>query len=86
MKRIIFGLILLIAGTALSQTTQQKIASAQAQPSATQTPVKTKTQSLDSSNPNYRKEQKKYDGPDRDYAPRRTKTGARKDAAKGKKS
>ncbi len=78
--------MLLIAGTALSQTTQQKMANAQAQTPTTQTPVKTKTRSMNSANPNYAKEQKKYDGPDRDYAPRRAKTGARKDTMNHKKS
>lgn len=77
---------MLIAGTALSQTMQQKMANAQTQTPAAQTPVKGKTESLNSANPNYKKEQKKYDGPDRDFAPRRTKTGIRKDTTKGKKS
>ena len=54
------------------------------QSSTTQTPVKPKTQSIDASNPNYAKEQKKYTGPDRDYAPRQTKPGTRKDEAKKK--
>ncbi len=78
---------MLIAGTALSQATQQKMANAQTQTQqpATQTPVKPKTQSLDSANPNYKKEQKKYSGPDRDFSPQRTKTGTRKDVSKGKK-
>ena len=77
MKKIIVGTLLLIAGTAISQTAQQKMAEAKnkTQTAPTQTPVKPKTQSIDAANPNYAKEQKKYTGPDRDFAPRKTKPG-----------
>lgn len=86
MKKIIVGTLLLIAGTAISQTTQQKMAAAKSksQEAATQTPVKPKTQSLDAANPNYRKEQKKYTGPDRDFSSTQTKKGGQKAPAKKK--
>lgn len=87
MKKIIFGTLLLIAGTAISQTAQKKIANdtllhMQADTTiAPQSPVKPKTLSLDASNPNYRKEQKKYTGPDRDFSRERSKKKTRKDTS-----
>lgn len=86
MRNILIGTFLLIAGSALSQTTQQKAAASKPTSATTASPVKPKTLSGNSNNPNYQKEQKKYNGPDRDYKPRRTDSGARKDAAKGDKS
>lgn len=86
MKKMIVGTLLLIAGTAISQTTQQKMADAKSktQAAAVQTPVKPKTQSIDATNPNYAQQQKEYRGSDRDYAPRPTRPGTRKDEAKRK--
>ena len=84
MKKIIIGTLLLIAGTAISQTTQQKMAEAKhkTQTANAQTPVKPKTQSIDAANPNYAKEQKKYTGPDRDFSGQPRQSGAAKPKVK----